>query len=151
MLFFPFILSSLDLHEPARYRPPLFLCSRQFQGYTLALPRDSDGCLHCMSTQTCSPLSPAPHPFFSLPSLLRVPHRKHSVSHGEQRSFFSTRANCHTRMCTHTSSYEQTFTARLSMSTETLTNARLHVRNAQNTAFTRAALVTQLNQDASIL
>lgn len=54
-------------------------------------------------------------------------------------------------MCTHTSSYEQTFTARLSVRTETLTNARLHVGNAQKTAFTRAALVTQLKPDASVL
>lgn len=136
---FVFFFLSFSLHLTHSLLIHLCFC---ISGIGLPLPHDSNGCLHCMWTQTCFPLSPALHPFFCLPSLPRVPHRKHFVSHSEQRSFFSMRANCHTRMCTHTSSYVSKPPQRgLCASTQSLTNARLQVGTAPKTEFPRAALV----------
>lgn len=42
---------------------------------------------------------------FCLFSLLRVAHHKHCLPRGDFKSLFLMQANCHTEMCTHTSSY----------------------------------------------
>lgn len=64
---------------------------------------------------------------------------------------FNASQPSHTDVHAHLELCEQTVTARLRVSTETLANARLHVGNAQKTAFPRAALVIPLNQDAKVL